>query len=423
MLKLSMNVQKLLHTSRLWAITSLIVAVLLTPLLFSNSTSAQGTTGTTSSTENCDNGGGEFSFIICPFLRDIANPGIESLDNNIRESLNIDKDYYESDEIRNTWANFRNIAYIVLIPVMLVMVIGTALQFSFVDAYTVRRAMPRLLVAVIFMALSYDIMRIMIDVTNEVGRGAAGLIAAPFGGSEALEFQKIFEPNSSEDSLFSGGVLAGIAIGTALGALSLGILATYLAAALLALIIIFAVITMRELIVVFLMVPAPLAIISWIFPGNDALWKLWWNAFSKLLMAGPPIIALLVVGRGFALLIHNANPDPSGIEGVFLVIAKTTAYIGPFFAIILVFQSLSGAVGNLIGRVNDRGKGAFDRMRNYRGNKRKQLFQDAQAGKRFKGSGRVTDRLNNITQGGANLNRAFDNGVMRPRQYHRCIPP
>jgi hypothetical protein len=331
--------------------------------------------------ESCEDNDGEFVFFTCAIIG-LASGAINTLDGQVRKSLDVKEEYYRNDGIKDAWASIRNVAYVLLIPVMLVMVIGTALGFSFVDAYTVKRALPRMFAAIIFMALSYDICIIMIEVVSAVGGGIGGLIATPFGGSSELTLTNIFSPSAAQGgNIFLGtGIIAGIAVGV--GALSLGILASYLLIGAVSLIIIFAMLTLREMILLFLIILAPLAIISWIFPGNDKLWKLWWSSFSKLLYLFPLIVGLLVTGRAFASIINTTGAD--GIEGVFLTFAKLVAYIGPFFFIPALFKFAGGAFGNIAGMANDRSKGLFDRQRKYRGNKRVETKKDALEGNRFK---------------------------------------
>jgi hypothetical protein len=330
--------------------------------------------------QSCETVGGVFSFGLCPLL-DGANSAIQTLDGYIRKSLEVKPDYYENAKIKAVWGRFRNIAYILLIPIMLIMVIATALGFKGIDAYTVKRAMPRLLAAVIFMALSYDIAVIMIEITNGVGRSVGGLIAGPFGGTKALQFDALFNPNAISGAL-GVGLLSAVAIISMTPAL-IGATALYLGTAALALIIIFAILTIRELVIVFLIIMSPVAILSWIFPGNDKLWKLWWNSFSKLLLLFPLIVGALMTGRAFASI---ANEIPvSGVEALFMVLVKITAYIGPFFFIPKLFAIAGGAFGNLAGMVNDRSKGVFDRSRKKRAEIRQKAKKDLYGGNYFKG--------------------------------------
>jgi hypothetical protein len=369
--------------------------------------------------ESCEDNEGEFVFFICAIIGGMSD-AINKLDSSVRKALDINQEYYESEGVRGAWASMRNIAYIMLIPVMLVMVIGTALGFSVVDAYTAKRAIPRMFAAIIFIALSYDICILLIEITTTVGKGVGGLIAAPFGGTSELVLTKIFAPTILDGGAILGvGVIGGIAL-VGLGAVSLGILASYLFIGAIALIIIFAVLTLREMIVLFLVILSPIAIIAWIFPGNDKPWKIWWSSFSKLLYLFPMIVGLLVMGRAFASILGGTGAN--GLEGVFITFAKLVAYIGPFFFIPALFKFAGGVFGNLAGMANDRSKGVFDRQRKYRGNTRKETMERAAAGGRIRSKNPLANKLNTVIGKGyaaknaglnplnmkANTNAAYD---------------
>ncbi len=368
--------------------------------------SASGAAGNLTEGEgSCEDEGGEFSFFLCPALR-IATDMFEELDYQIRSALEVKPKYYQDADLKQAWARIRNVAYVLLIPAMLFMVIGTALGFNFLDAYTVKRSLPRMFAAIIFMALSYDVCRILIEITNGVGRGAGGLIAQPFGGLESLRLQDIFNAGAVNGASALGGGVLGVVALFAIGALSLGILASYFFTASLALLVVFVVLSIRELVIVFLIILSPLAILAWIFPGNDKLWKLWWGTFSKLLFLYPLIVGLLVTGRAFAKIAGTLGA--TGIEGVFIILVKLTAYVGPFFFIPKAFQYAGSAFGNLAGMVNDRSKGLFDRQRKYRGERRKKLGEDARAGNRFKNAPAhsLRSRLNSRTSDLYNIKNA-----------------
>ncbi|HMT18624.1 MAG TPA: tail fiber domain-containing protein [Candidatus Saccharibacteria bacterium] len=370
--------------------------------------------GTTSTDPNCESEGGVFSFILCPALT-YANDAIGWLDDRIINALVINKDYYSAKEIKDAWANMRNIGYIVLIPILLLMVIGTALQFNFLDPYTVKRALPRLFVAIIFMAVSYDACRIMIEIVNGVGRGVSGIIAIPFGGFDKLTLQNIFTAPSGAGNVVWGGILAGVAIAS-LFVVSIGILFSYLFVAALALLIIFILLSVRELMIIFLIIISPLAIIAWIFPGNDKMWKLWWGTFSKMLYIFPIIMGLLTVGRAFAYVVKMT---PTEENAVVLTIVKLTAFIGPYFFIPKAFQMAGGAFANLAGMVNDRGKGMFDRQRKYRADKRKDLRHAIASGNRFKNArhGSLLEAVNTAAEKSMQLNKMGPN----PKNWRRNL--
>jgi hypothetical protein len=363
--------------------------------------------------DSCNDTGG-FSFLLCPLLL-MGTESIEIVDERIINSLEVNEKYYSGPELKAAWSRIRDIGYILLIPVLLIMVISTALGFNFVEAYTVKRAMPRLLVAVIFMALSFNICVFLIQLTNDIGNGVGGIIAAPFGGKDALELQDVF--SSGEGVAVTG--IAAVGFTAVMFALvfnpaTLLILFSYIAGAALALIVVFSLLTIREMIILFLIIFSPIAIVSWIFPGNDKLWKLWWGTFSKLLMIFPVIVALLWFGRGFAKIIFVS--DVGGIESVFLMFAKFIAYIGPFFFIPAAFKFAGGAFANLSGMVNDRSKGLFDRNKKFRAERYKKHGKELKEGTFVKrgmtggqhhGHSRA-NRVNARIKALANIDKAFE---------------
>lgn len=422
------------------------------------------------SDESCESLGGDFSFGLCPLLR-MSNEGIQLLDQKIRSSLEVNPKYFEAIDnldsprngekpIQKIWATFRNIAAILLIPILLVLVIGTALGFSVVDAYTVKRAMPRLFIAVIFMALSYDICLIMIDVTTALGRGIGGIVAAPFGGVNNLTLPAIFMPptelpgagggggggitgfakniisagasapisavklipGADEAFAVAGGLVAAMSLSAA-SIVSIAILASFFFVGLVLMLVIFGILAVRELVIVFLVVISPLAILSWIFPGNDKLWKIWWDTFTKLLMVYPVIFGLLMLGRGFASMINDvgATIDPGSIEMVFFVITKLIVYVGPFFMLLFVLKILTGAFGTFTGMVNDKRRGFFDRQRNYRQGKRKALRERTVAGVRYKQTGikPLDNALKSVNSGLAFSTQAKHAGINPMRMRSR----
>lgn len=352
--------------------------------------------------DNCETAADfAFAFVLCPFL-ELSNRALGWLDNRIISALNVDQAYYNDEDVRHAWGNIRNIAYILLIPVTLLMVIGTALQLSFVDPYTVKRALPRLFVAIIFIAISYNACVLMIDIVNGVGKGVAGVITAPFGGLEGLTLSNIFNPDGLDNGLFVGGALAGVGIAF-LSGVTIWTLLSFLGMAVLALVIIFALLSVRELLIVFLLVISPIAIIAWIFPGNDKPWKLWWGSFSKMLYLYPIIMAFIGTGRAFASVVGKAEGD-----AVVSTLTKLVAFIGPYFFIPKAFQMAGGAFATLAGMVNDKGKGVFDRQRKFRQNNMKGARDRNLSGNRFRNApeGSIRSRINRSTQSAAQLKDA-----------------
>ena len=319
--------------------------------------------------DTCESLGWQMSWIVCPAIY-FADSIVRWLDQEVTDLLGTPASYYEDDQLRTAWSRLRNIAYIILVPIMLVMVIGTALGFDFVSAYTVKRAFPRLLIAVVFIALSYEITKFLVVLTNEIGQGIGGIIMNAFTRSGEISMASIFSPSGS-DSIAAGAVFTGALVG-ALAIGSIGVIFSYLFVAAIALAVGFFLLSLRQMLIVALMILAPVAILSWIFPGNEKLWKLWWGTFSKLLLLFPLVMLLVASGKSFAALVPNG--------GLANALIKLVAYVGPYFMIPAMFKFAGGAFASIAGMVDNKERGLFDRQRKYRGRKMSENWQDTKTG-------------------------------------------
>jgi hypothetical protein len=342
--------------------------------------------------ETCEESSGGLGWIGCPVII-MLDGTLTWLDSTIQGMLEVDEDKYTNSELKDAWVNFRNIAYIILIPVMLVMVIGTALGFDVFSAYTVKKALPRMVVAVIFITFSWYITSFLISFSNVVGGGILGLMTAPFDVPGNLSIGTLFDGGGIGTTVQWGTTAVGVGalavLGyfiVATGGMGILIILLYLIPAVGFIFIAYLVLVMRQLFILALVLIAPLAILAWIFPGNDKLWKSWWNVFSKLLIMFPLIMAILGAGRIFAHLIQVSGGE--GIDAMLNPLLKLSAYILPYFFIPFTFKFAGGLFANLSGMVNDRGRGIFDRSRNARRGLQKQVHEKTMDADNKYGSGR-----------------------------------
>lgn len=309
------------------------------------------------------------TWIICPVVA-AANETVEQLDNYIVSELNVNEDSYFDENDPDTgerfykvWANFRNLGLIILVLAALVMVISQALAVGPFDAYTVKKVLPRILVAIIFMTLSWDISKFLINLTNDVGLGVRTIIQAPF---------------ASIDNPVVGGLQTTVAttILGGVGILALGLVGvlTFAVTALMAVLVAFLVLTLRKMIIVFLVLVAPFAIACYILPNTQKVYKLWWDTFSKALLMFPIIMGFIAVGRVFAKV---SSADRGLLDQIILMVA----YFGPYFALPTAFRLAGGAIATISGLANDRSRGAFDRLKGFRKNR------SADRVKKFRGGG------------------------------------
>jgi hypothetical protein len=299
------------------------------------------------------------SWFLCP-LATALETVVSGLDNEINNYLNIKpgKSSYSStcntskDQwcgYYNAWSVIRNISLGLIVVFALVAIVSQAMGFEILDAYTLRKVLPRLLVAAIGITLSWPLMMWFINFTDAVGLGVRQLIYAPFthykvelgGGGQFVA------------SFFAAGAI--VALGFA-GLLS------FVATAALAAAVAFLVLTLRQMLIVMLIIFSPIAIACYVVPGTEKVWKLWHESFSKGLLMFPMIAAFIAIGRVFAAV------NSHGTGSINQIIAFT-AYFAPYFLIPFTFRLAGGALSTIGGMVNDKSRGGFDRLKKFRGEK------------------------------------------------------
>lgn len=261
------------------------------------------------------------------------------------------------------------------------------------DAYTIKKVLPRLVAAVVLIQLSWFIFTTLISMTNLVAYGMQAIIAAPFGGMEALSLDKIFG-----GAQLNGGtvILTALVAVPALHVAAGGIFAAAIFI-LLALVVGYFVLAIRRILLIALLIISPLALVAWILPGTQRLWKMWWDNFSKLLIMFPMIIVIITVGRAMAKVI--AGDGGGGIVDPAKVILILSCVFVPFFLIPATFKAagagLAFAAGWIGGRAGSLGDSARKRGGFMTEDKRKDFKDRASESRLFNPAGRF-GKYNNL---------------------------
>ena len=325
------------------------------------------------------------NWFLCPIVKGI-NVMVNSLDNAITGLLTVQqekifdtstdtgKGYYSA------WQTFRLFALALLVIAALTMIIAQALGFEVLDAYSMKKIAPRLIFAIIGIALSWELMKFAVLFTNDLGNGIRQVIYYPFR-------------NIGGDLALGGGATVAVTLigGGAILALSLVGLLSFALTAILAVLIAFLVLIIRQLVIVVLILVAPIAIACFILPNTQGVYKLWSESFMKALMMFPIIVAFLAVGRVFAVTTIGGNISNASAISQLIGFA---AYFMPYFLIPYTFRFAGGAMRTIGGSINDRNRGAFDRLKKYRGAKVQQNMEAMKHGTRY--------RENNILAKGFN---------------------
>jgi hypothetical protein len=252
------------------------------------------------------------------------------------------------------------------------------------DAYTIKKMLPRLILAIILVNLSWVLCTLLLHYSNVLGDSIGEILLAPFGGldSDTVGSLSGGQQTATATLLFAG--IGGIAIFS-----SWAIVVPVLLSALFSLLVGYFTLIFRQVLIVMMILIAPIAIALWVLPGTEGWAKKWFSLYMKLLAMYPLIIALLVSGRIVAKI---ANTEDDLITRLIAIVA---VFI-PYFMIPFAFRFLGGAIATLGGFFNDRQKGLIDSSRKWAATKgaqnRDRGINRWQLQKRSEYAGRLQDR-------------------------------
>ena len=298
------------------------------------------------------------------------------------------------------------------------------------DAYTIRKAIPRLLVAAIAINLSIYFCVALIDVVNVIGQGIGDLIVKPFKTDQAFGGQGI---GGTSNNIYGGvfwvlTILSGVGIwkifkgvkgaaskDTSLGAgqflLTKGaiiLIPFILFIILISLAVVFTLV-LRQGLIIFLAVISPVAFALFVLPGTEKYFKKWLDLFFSTLMVYPIVAVLFAVSSALtSVLVGNANAA-GGLPGVTSALAAVVVAFAPLVMIPFAFKIAGGVLGAIMNSAGGKAGGLVSRTR-------KGLQNTGQDPTSFLGS-KIFDYKSNVADARANLyNQTRNAGSVRRLQ-------
>jgi hypothetical protein len=281
------------------------------------------TGGSVANPENvCAQGAGAFGWILCPAIDLVNNFFAGPFQSLVTDNLKVDPldttgaGSQNNQNLYNTWNNIRTLADALFILIFLVIIFANTLQFN-LNAYAIKKMIPKLVAAAILVQFSFVISALAIDFGNIVGDGINGLIqTASSGGGPAPAVSGV---------LSAAGTVIGVAVaGTVVATAGIVAVISTALAALFAFLAILITLVIRKLLIDVLIVMSPLAFVAFVLPGTERLFRLWYQNFIRVILMYPLIAilfgmsSLLVAatsGGGFQAVIAAAFP----ISACFLV--------------------------------------------------------------------------------------------------------
>lgn len=340
------------------------------------------------------------TFLVCSVI-DTGTAVVGGLDDLIAQLLTIDTNDIFKDGDTNAyhiaWNSFRAFALGLIVIIALIMVVSQAFDLSIFDAYTIRKVLPRLLIGAVLISLSWDLMEFLVGLSNDAGNGIRGIIYAPFKDMAELG-----------GSIGGGSLFALTLIGTG-AALAFGWvgLLSFVVTGLLASLVAVAVLIVRKILIILIVMLAPFAIAGSILPNTRKMYDIWKNSLVALLVVFPIIMSFIAIGRVFSVVAFHA-PGSQTVNQLIAIVA----YFAPYFLITTAFKMAGGVISTLGGIVNDRSKGAFDRLSNFRANKVSSNMSKMGQGQRFQGSNPLARGFNATTFGATTFAKAPNKGSM-----------
>lgn len=354
---------------------------------------------------NCLQSAGAFSWILCPLI----NLGVEtvgSLTKMIEQLLYVTplnpQGGPDESGLYGVWKAMRDLANVVFVLVFLAIVFSNTLSLN-IDAYTIKKLLPKLVVAAVLVQASFFLCSIMIDVGNVAGRGVGTLIntAVPPPDTQVPPEYEGFRknqtpgPSAGERAADIGGWLTAGLVGAFVIAAAAfvtmvvgpGVIGLVVLSLAIGLIGVFLTLAARKLIIGMLVVLSPLALAAWVLPGTENFFKLWYKNLTKIILMYPLIVLILSVSGVLSQVALSG--DSKSVNNIMASLIPIIA----FFSIPATFKMsgslMSGASNAILSRSRPLSKRALKPARELGKEKSSLAMKD------FK----VPKRLQNTTAG------------------------
>lgn len=385
--------------------------------------------------ELCYTAGAALGWIICPVIDGVGKAADGLYNSAVKPFLEIDAGLLSSDGSSTStykgWTTFRDFANIVFVILFLIVIFAQLTGIG-ISNYNIKKILPRLIVVVVMVNLSFVLCQLAVDLSNIIGNSAEGLLSdlannVNPGGEISYEFDDIL--NSIIATLFAVGAAGGAVIYAAsiFGSWIMPFLLVLLSCVV-GIIFFFIIMGVRQAGVIILVVLAPLAIVCYALPNTKRFFDRWRKMFVGLLVVYP-ICGVLMGGAKFAsaLLVSAGLNASSTEEGqlvigdagfIYMLVAMLVSVV-PFFFIPSLVRSSLQSMGNLGARIagfgQNLGRRATGAVRS------SDRYQDAYRRAKMSDDARIIKRMNNLESRGKTLSDRQRRQLQRARsRYDRA---
>lgn len=305
-----------------------------------------GDPGGNSDEASCFTDGDSLGWILCPTIKMLGSAASAAYENIEHNWLQMDTSFFDTDKgTYDGWTQFRNYANI-LFSIAFVLIILAQVTGIGISNYNIKKLLPKFIMVVILVNLSFIICQIAVDISNILGSTLYDMFKGlNTGKTDAFGVDNLIVGllTSVGTGALAGITVAGIAVAalTSPGSVLVPLVIAFIGA-LISLLFFFIVLAVRKAGIVILVVLSPVAIVCYALPNTKSLFDRWKKLFTSLLMVYP-ICAVLMGGGYFAsnLLLKNNN------NGFVETLVALLLQVVPIFLVPSVVRSSLALAGNI----------------------------------------------------------------------------
>lgn len=299
----------------------------------------------------CELSGNPLSWIICPIITGLI-AGVDAIRSLLQGLLmvhikpvgaNGDEAAYK--DIYSVWSNVRIIGNLMLLIALIVIVFTEVTGGGALEAYTVKKVLPRLLIGAVMINLSFYIIMIVNDIMNVIGVGIYSLMTSPLTGG-GLHRVNVDATLSILGTAGLGGVATAIfTAGGLVAAAGMWLLVFVLLPAMLIVLAGLVIIILRQGLIIVLLVLSPIAFALYCLPNTEKYFRNWWEQLFKAFLVFPIVMALFGASTMLSTLLGAAElGDATPFKGIVQLIVA----LAPIALVAFAFKLAGGLLGNLM---------------------------------------------------------------------------
>jgi|GEM_PF-6038561 len=297
-------------------------------------------------------------WIVCPVIKFMARI-VDSTYGLVEKLLTIEPITTQGtgSSLYEAWGYMRNIANVAFVLAFLI-IIYSQITGAGLNNYGIKKMLPKLIVAAILVNVSYWLCAIAVDLSNIAGASIKSL----FDNIQTISTPQFNEGAFSDNTGtgwegIAGFILAAGATAAVTAILGVSVLLPALIAAVVAIVTVFLVLTLRQALIILLIVISPLAFVALLLPNTEDWFKKWRGLFQTLLLMFP-IIATIFGASALASEIVMKSSGDFAVQIMGALIGILPLALTP-----IVMKTAGGVLNRFGAIVNNPNKGPFDRMR------------------------------------------------------------